>query len=415
MKTQKSFIAIVLLCCSVCAFAQESWDVSLRSIFDGERRIYYTDIEDAETKILEYYAEKCEVSEDDGEDEYDDEYEEECRSKLPYQMFAELILNDPRAFDYDFERFIAASEDDIETVRPLTIIESPDRKLRLYTWDVDGGTMTNYTGITSIVSGGSVYSHLSCPDGELEMEETESFPDLASGAYAIEQLTDANGETIYAVFTYSSGSNIMRMETIKTYRIRGHFVESAPVFETEYGGLESSVYVYYTPCCRYYMPLECEDGEILLPETRENHDSDQGDLFTGRRVSYKWNGSYFSNNGFEYPLDDDLYPSLKNYQSYVCQVEFAKWIIRVDQMPNGAYRYASWKRPKTTSDAPDMILNRGTQNIIQNTYDCTYKYVFRNNEYSYILSCNFAELSAVLVVKKNSQVLMRIESIEVIE
>ena len=82
-------------------------------------------------------------------------------------------------------------------------------------------------------------------------------------------------------------------------------------------------------------------------------------------------------------------------------------------MPNGAYRYASWKRPKTTSDAPDMILNRGTENIIQNTYDydCTYKYVFRNNEYSYILSCNFAELYAVLVVKKNSQVLMRIESI----
>ena len=408
MKTQKLFIAVVMLFCSVSVFAQERWDVSLRSIFDGERRIYYTDIEDAETKILEYYAEKCEVSEDEDEEEYEDEY----GTMLPYQMFTELILHDPRAFDYDFSRFLEASEEDSGTIRALRIIESPDKKLRLYTWDVDGGTMTNYSGITSIASGGSVFSYLCCPDEELEMEETEIFPDVASGAYAIEQFTAANGETIYAVFTYSSGSNLMHMKGIKAYKIRNHFIESAPVFDTEYG-MESSIYVYYTKDCRYYMRLDCVDGEILLPETREHHDPYYGDVYTGRFVSYKWNGSYFSNNGFEYPLDDDLYSSLINYQSYVAQFEFEKWIVRVDQMPDGALRYASWKRPKTTSDVPDMILNKGIEYIDESTG--IYTYDFKNNEYSYVILYDFYSSCAELVVKRNSEVLMRVESIEVIE
>lgn len=400
MKTQKSFIAIVLLCCSVCAFAQESWDVSLRSIFDGERRIYYTDIEDAETKILEYYAEKRGVSED------------EYGPMLPYQMFAELILHDSRAFDYDFSRFLEASEEDRGTVRALRIIESPDRKLRLYTWDADGGTMTNYSGITSITAGGSVFSYSTFPDEDTGMNYTDDFPDIASGAYAIEQLTDANGETIYAVYSHSSGSNMMQHLCVNMYRIRGHFIECALVFETE-DGMASSISVYYAPYGRYYMDLECNNGKFLLPLTRENdHNSGYGDLFTGRCVSYKWNGAYFSNNGFVYPLDNDLYPTLKNYQSYVGQFEFDKWIVRVDKMSNGAFRYASWKRPKTTSDVPDMILNRGAEEVIE---EACFRYVFRNNEYSYIILCNFFELSAELVVKRNSQVLMRIESIEVIE
>ena len=88
-----SFISLTSLCQS-----------TTNSISDGARRIYYSDIVDAETKIIEYYEERLK--------KYPDGDDEDFNSALPYKMFTELILHDPRAFNYSFERFLDASEND---------------------------------------------------------------------------------------------------------------------------------------------------------------------------------------------------------------------------------------------------------------------------------------------------------------
>ena len=165
------------------------WGQTTNSISDGVRRIYYSDIVDAETKIIEYYEERLK--------KFPDGYDTDFSSALPYKMFTDLIIHDSRAFNYNFERLIDASEKDKGTRRPLRINISPDQNIKLYTWDEHGGTMTNYSGITSILHDGSITSYATSHD-EISGENTVNGKiDIASGSYKIDQFTDDFSETVY--------------------------------------------------------------------------------------------------------------------------------------------------------------------------------------------------------------------------
>lgn len=379
------------------------------SIYDGARRIYYSDIVDAETKILDYYEERLK--------KYPDGYDDDFNSALPYKMFTDLILHDHRAFNYSFERFLDASKQDDGTRRPLRIVDSPDKKLRLYTWDEHGGTMTNYSGITSISTEGEVFSYATHKD-EFGENTTDGFPDVASGAYEINLFTDDFSETVYIIYNHSSGSSRMQLQDASLYKIHNNRIIEAPLFQTE-EGMSNNIYLYYEPSFSFYSGIEYKNGEFLLPETRENNlNPYAGNLFTGRCISYKWNGRFFKNNGIVYSQNEGLYPELLNYLFNVIQINFERWIIRIDKMPNGAFRYVSWKNPKTPKDTPDLIINSGYEDITSNnndSYKKAFKYVFQNNEYFYIVSwiSDYGNLSyPKLVVKRNDKILMELSEEE---
>lgn len=389
-----SFISLTSLCQS-----------TTNSISDGARRIYYSDIVDAETKIIEYYEERLK--------KYPDGDDEDFNSALPYKMFTELILHDPRAFNYSFERFLDASENDKRTIRALRIIESPDQKVRLYTWDEHGGTMTNYSGITSIKTGESVFSYATQKD-EFGENTIDSFTDIASGAYKIDQFIDNFYDTVYVIYSHSSGSSRMQLQYASLYKIQNNRVVGASLFQTE-EGMTNSICLYYEPSFSFYSGIEYKDGEFLLPETRMNDlNPYAGDLFTGRCISYKWENGFFKNKGIVYSQNEGLYSKLLNYQFNIIQINFEKWVIRIDKMPNGSHRYASWKKPKSTTDEPDLVINSGYEDIEVDTsdeYKKKFKYIFQNNEYFYIVSwlSDYGNLGkGELVVKKNDKVLMKI-------
>lgn len=382
------------------------WGQTTNSISDGVRRIYYSDIVDAETKIIEYYEERLK--------KFPDGYDTDFSSALPYKMFTDLIIHDSRAFNYNFERLIDASENDKGTRRPLRINISPDQNIKLYTWDEHGGTMTNYSGITSILHDGSITSYATSHD-EISGENTVNGKiDIASGSYKINQFTDDFSETVYIIHSHASGSSRMQLQYASLYKVQNGRLVEAPLFET-IEGMRNSIVLYYEPGSSFYSGIEYQDGEFLLPETRENDlNPYAGGLFTGRCVSYKWNGRYFSNNGIVYGQNEGLYTSLLNYQFNVIQINFEKWIIRIDKMPNGAFRYVSWKNPKSPRDIPDLIIKNGYEDRSsdsEDSYKKKFKYVFQNNDHFYIVSWNsdYGNLSgAELIVKKNDKVLMRL-------
>lgn len=386
---------------SIAVFGQSSTN----SISDGVRRIYYSDIVDAETKIIEYYEERLK--------EYPDGYDDDFNSALPYKIFTELILHDSRAFNYDFERFLNASENDQGTRRSLRIVDSPDKRIRLYTWDEHGGSMTNYSGITSIATGGDVFSYATQKDESGE-NTIDTFTDIASGAYKIDQFVDDFSETVYIIHSHSSGSTRMQLQYVCLYKLQNGRVIEAPLFKTS-EGINNSISLYYEPSFSFYSGIEYKNGEFLLPETRENDlNPYAGNLFTGRCISYKWNGRYFGNDGIVYSQNEGLHSSLLNYQFNVIQINFEKWIIRIDKMANGAFRYASWKNPKTPKENPDLIISHGYEDIAtdpEDSYKKTFKYIFQNNEYFYIVSwrSEYGNLSSPeLVVKRNDKVLMKL-------
>jgi len=54
-----------------------------------------------------------------------------------------------------------------------------------------------------------------------------------------------------------------------------------------------------------------------------------------------------------------LHPSLKEYQRPVLMWQTEKFTIRIDQLNNGKYRYASWAKGNPISDKPDLVLKNG--------------------------------------------------------
>lgn len=400
MKQLLLFLSIVLI--SINAFGQPT----TKSITDGTRKIYYSDIVDAETKIIEYYEERLKMFPDGDDDNFN--------SALPYKMFTDLILHDSNAYNYSFERLIDASENDRATRKPLRIVCSPDNNIRLYTWDEHGGTMTNYSGITSISYNGVISSYATSTDENSGENQVKGFIDIASGAYHIDQFVDDFLENVYVIHTHSSGSTRMQLQYASLYKVQNGKVVEAPLFETS-DGMSNSICLYYEPGFSFFSGIEYKDGEFLLPETRENDlNPYAGGLFTGRCISYKWNGRYFCNNGIVYSQNEGLYPGLLNYLFNVIQINFEKWIIRIDKMPNGAFRYSSWKSPNETKENPDLKLNNGYEDITidpEDPYRKKFKYVFHNNEYFYIISwkSDYGNLSEPeLVVKKHDKVLMRL-------
>ncbi|KFK92860.1 MULTISPECIES: hypothetical protein [unclassified Serratia (in: enterobacteria)] len=54
-----------------------------------------------------------------------------------------------------------------------------------------------------------------------------------------------------------------------------------------------------------------------------------------------------------------LHPSLKVYQRPVLMWQTDKFTIRIDQLDNGKYRYASWAKENSISEKPDLVLKNG--------------------------------------------------------
>lgn len=58
-----------------------------------------------------------------------------------------------------------------------------------------------------------------------------------------------------------------------------------------------------------------------------------------------------------------LHPSVREYKSSALMWQTEKFIIRIDELNDGHYRYASWAKGKTLADKPDLVLKNGTVRV----------------------------------------------------
>lgn len=54
-----------------------------------------------------------------------------------------------------------------------------------------------------------------------------------------------------------------------------------------------------------------------------------------------------------------LHSSLKTFKSPTYKIQTKSYLIRIDELANGKYRYASWKIGKSEASKPDLILANG--------------------------------------------------------
>ncbi|MFA7259249.1 MAG: hypothetical protein WC013_06985 [Aeromonas bestiarum] len=77
----------------------------------------------------------------------------------------------------------------------------------------------------------------------------------------------------------------------------------------------------------------------------------------------------------------DLYPGLREYQRPELMWQTEKFTIRIDELGDGRYRYASWTKGKALSDKPDLVLKNGTVRVEGTGGNHTYQ--FKSGPYRY--------------------------------
>lgn len=76
-----------------------------------------------------------------------------------------------------------------------------------------------------------------------------------------------------------------------------------------------------------------------------------------------------------------LHSSIAKFKTPECVLETSKFRIRIDDLGNNNYRYASWSLKKKMSDEPDLIISKGK--IILDGNGGNHRFEFKKGQYIY--------------------------------
>ena len=105
---------------------------------------------------------------------------------------------------------------------------------------------------------------------------------------------------------------------------------------------------------------------------------------------------------------NSLHESLRVFKSPVCILETSKYRIRIDDMGNNKFRYASWRLQQNISEKPEMLLLDGKVEF--DGSGGNHSYIFKSGKYTY--ECGIVEMGedgappAYLAVTKGEKVIM---------
>lgn len=103
-----------------------------------------------------------------------------------------------------------------------------------------------------------------------------------------------------------------------------------------------------------------------------------------------------------------LHPSLKSFKTPVLAFKTKSFNVRIDELDNGKYRYASWKAGQKQSAQPSLVLNNGT--VVFDGSGGNHAYIFKNGAYTYTAARNVLGTSnspeVNLIVKRGANAIL---------
>ena len=108
-----------------------------------------------------------------------------------------------------------------------------------------------------------------------------------------------------------------------------------------------------------------------------------------------------------------LHPSLRNYMKPIAKYKTKNHHIRIDQISDDNFRYASWSIGESESAKPSIVLNNGILKL-EGTMNVEY-YIFKNGIYTYTLAQNLADgnFDMTLEITKNDNIIQSEEAYEI--
>ena len=258
-----------------------------------------------------------------------------------------------QAMDYPFDELAEKMEMDIKC--------SDDGRVRVFYWNTWlGGTCPDIERYT-LLKGDDGHVHL--------LEEGHDSPQLLD----IYQLTSSQGERVYLMHEYFREWSSYGAAWVWCCHIKGNTLDTLPLFP--HG--DSAIGTEYNIPEWYFIANDGEGWEWLF----ELHDNklyvpvvvDNG--ITDRYILYQWDGQRLDSVGNV--GNRRLHPSLQNYNNLCSYFVTSGFRVRVDDMGDGTFRYASWPRSKQPSAKPDLVVYDGTHD------EHSGQYVFHNDGYTY--------------------------------
>lgn len=105
----------------------------------------------------------------------------------------------------------------------------------------------------------------------------------------------------------------------------------------------------------------------------------------GRIIAFNYQSPFEAHQKQKIILNEkkNLFSTLRQYKLPVYKFSTQNYLIRIDQLKNGKYRYASWKLGKKESTKPDLVLTNGEINMDGSGGNHTI--TFKKGEFNYII------------------------------
>lgn len=309
-------------------------------------------------------------------------------------QFEKVIKNNPQSMDYSFEKLDDAHVVDIE--------QSSDGKVRYYQWDHNGGTMTCYT----------VWRQYRNAAGKVVTENAVSGIEGECGGRHefVAQLNASNGATVYVERISGKADSFTGGNSLNAYTIGKQGI--APVKFIKNGkDVTDEVDVTYDNSPGWYFRTGGHDGDgwdWVMSIDEKNQDAyvsltdeipmDGRDL---QQLSDRYDVYHFDGKQFVYKHTGAgywLHNSVADYKYLIVMGEIGKYLVRIDRMSDGTYRYASWNEDAEMSSKPALVIKGGKIDQDKATY------TFVNGDYTYlIVTDDYSEKFKTLTITKGGR------------
>lgn len=288
----------------------------------------------------------------------------------------EWLLNDSTTMDYEFQKLLGINK-----------AASNDGKFVVYSW-----YMSRYIFRTVVQYIGDDGFH-SFDYGLISYSDEESDDKVGSITTLVQSIKDDEGRILYLTHSYGSSNHPFDgyHHQWAVYAIENDSLVTVPyMFEDELKGIRTDKaefhYHHWEWAARNHdenvlrLPrfYDTSERSFWLPET------DEFDSMTDKYYRYTFDGEVFRTTNI--PEMSPLVTSkLDGYKCQVLVYSAEEVLLRIDKMPDGTYRYASWREwSKDENSAvmcskPNIILTGGTYN------EMTHRYYFYNGKYCYIV------------------------------
>lgn len=192
-----------------------------------------------------------------------------------------------------------------------------------------------------------------------------------------------DGSTYYTVECSSKASSSDGEDWLQAYRIVGDSIVRVSVidggkdYERDHFSVEYCIPDWYFATWGagydWMFEYDARTRDLYVPLT----DKEVSYILNDRYRLWHFNGERFVDKG-ERP-HKNLHPSLAEYTCLIKYFTTKDYIVRVDSLGSKTLRYASWKKPKTMADAPDVVITGGTRR----QFSCAPDGYHRDDEFSF--------------------------------